>query len=59
MEAHFLRSRSSSMTLGTKMAWIRLGDRDKLIEDGLDCSMMTHSAEMSEIPFQAANCLSY
>jgi hypothetical protein len=32
MEAHFLRMGSSSMTLGTKMAWIGLGDRDKLID---------------------------
>jgi len=46
------------MALGTRMAWIGLGDRDKFIEDVLDCSMLTHLAKMSEIPFQTANCLS-
>ena len=40
------------------MAWIGLVDPDKLTEDVLDCSMMTYLAEMAEIPFQTANCLS-
>jgi hypothetical protein len=40
------------------MAWIGLGDRDRFIEDVLDCSMITNLAEMSAIPCQVANCLS-
>ena len=43
MEAHFSWLRSSSMTLGTRIAWVGLGDRDKLIEDVLDCSMNVNS----------------
>ena len=38
MEAHFLRLRSSSIALETRMAWIGLGDRDKFTENLLDCS---------------------
>jgi hypothetical protein len=40
------------------MAWICSGDCDKLIEGVLDSSMITYLAEMAEIPFQTANCLS-
>jgi len=30
------RFSQGSFALGTKMAWMDLGDRDKLIEEGLD-----------------------
>ena len=36
---HFLRLSNSSIALGTSMAWIGMADRDKLIEDVLDCSI--------------------
>ena len=48
VEAHFFWLRSSSMTLGTRRAWIRLGGRDKLIEDGLDCSIDANTYRIAE-----------
>jgi hypothetical protein len=36
------------MALGTKMAWIGLGDRDKFIEDELDCSINVISYSTAE-----------
>jgi hypothetical protein len=47
VEAHFLRMGSSSMTLGTTMARIWLGDRDKSVEDVLGSSIMIYSAKDS------------
>jgi hypothetical protein len=48
VEAHFLSLRSSSTALGTRMAWIGLGDRDKLIEDLLDSSTNANSYSTAE-----------
>jgi len=42
-DVHFLRLRSSSITLGTRIAGMGLGDRDKFTEDGLDGSMNANS----------------
>jgi hypothetical protein len=35
---HFLRLRSFSIAFETRIAWVGLGDWDKFIEEGLNCS---------------------
>jgi hypothetical protein len=40
MEAPLLRLRNSPIALETRMAWIGMADRDKFIEDVLDCSII-------------------